>query len=97
MANTFNISESELVASLKKGSLKAFNIIYQLYAKRLLSYISSATNSKEDAEEIVHDIFLGLWKNHKDLDPGTHLSTFLFHIAYKRRIDLFRHNLTLPI
>lgn len=92
-----NISESELVASLRRGSIKAFNAIYQLYAKRLLSYVAGATNSKEDAEEIVHDIFLSLWKNHKQLDSGTDLSTYLYHIAFKRRVDLFRHSLTAPI
>lgn len=97
MANSINISEQELVASLKRGSVDAFNMIYRLYAKKLLTYIASATNSKEDAEEIVHDIFLGLWKNHKNIDPETDLSTFLFHIAYRRRIDLFRHSLTTPI
>ena len=97
MANSINISETELVASLKKGSVKAFNMIYQLYAKRLLIYIASATNNKEDAEEIVSDIFLSLWKNHKNIDLETDLSTFLFHIAYKRRIDFFRHSLTVPI
>lgn len=97
MANSINISETELVASLKKGSVKAFNMIYQLYAKRLLIYIASATNNKEDAEEIVSDIFLSLWKNHENIDLNTDLSTYLFHIAYKRRIDFFRHSLTVPI
>lgn len=97
MANSINISETELVASLKKGSVKAFNMIYQLYAKRLLIYIASATNNKEDAEEIVSDIFLSLWKNHENIDLNTDLSTYLFHIAYKRRIDFFRHSMTVPI
>lgn len=92
-----NVSESELVASLKKGSVKAFNMIYQLYAKDLLAYVASASNNKEDAEEIVHDIFLGLWNNRKNIDIETNLSTFLFHIAYKRRIDLLRHTLSVPI
>lgn len=92
-----NVSESQLVASLKKGSVRAFNMIYQLYAKDLLTYVASATKNKEDAEEIVHDIFLGLWNNRINIDTDTNLSTFLFHIAYKRRIDLFRRSLTVPI
>lgn len=91
------ISESELVDALRRGEINAFNMIYQLYAKRLLSYIASATNNKEDAEEIVHDIFLNIWKNHKNLSSETDLRTFLFHIAYKRRIDLFRQSLAAPI
>lgn len=97
LTNSDNISESELVASLRRGSVKAFNVIYKLYAKKLLSYVAGATKSKEDAEEIVHDIFLSLWKSHKNLDKNTDLSSFLFNIAFKRRVDLFRHSLTVPI
>ncbi len=92
-----NISESELVIALKRGSVKAFNTIYQLYARKLLQYVAGATSCKEDAEEIVHDIFLSLWKNHKNIAKDTDLSTFLFHIAFKRRVDLFRRSLNTPI
>lgn len=86
-----------LLDLLKKGSLSAFNTIYTLYAKRLLLYVSKATGNKEDAEEIVHDIFISLWNNREKLDVSQNLSTLLFSIAYKRRIDFFRHMLSLPI
>lgn len=86
-----------LLDLLKKGSLPAFNTIYSLYAKRLLQYVSRATRNKEDAEEIVHDIFISLWNNRAKLDVSQSLSTLLFSIAYRRRIDFFRHILSLPI
>lgn len=89
--------DSTLLDLLKKGSLSAFNTIYTLYAKRLLQYVSRATRNKEDAEEIVHDIFISLWNNRDKLDVSQNLSTLLFSIAYRRRIDFFRHILSLPI
>lgn len=83
--------------SLKRGSINAFNEIYRLYAKKLLSYVAAATKSKEDAEEIVHDIFLSLWKNRKFLQEDKSLSSLLFSIAYKRRIDFFRRAVKAPV
>lgn len=89
--------EIKLFEHLKRGSMEAFNTIYSIYAPRLLTYISSATKNKEDAEEIVHDIFLYLWNNREKLDTTQNLSSLLFSIAYRRRIDFFRHLMRLPI
>ena len=86
-----------LVRFLKRGSLDAFNLVYRLYARRLINYVACATQSKEDAEEIVHDIFMSLWKKHEELDEDTNIATFLFSIAYRRRIDFFRQSLNAPV
>lgn len=83
--------------SLRGGSIDAFNVIYRIYAKKLLGYVAKATNNKEDAEEIVHDIFMSLWKSRTVIRPDTNLSTLLFSMAYKRRIDFFRQSLKAPI
>ena len=59
--------------------------------------MAKATGNKEDAEEIVHDIFISIWKNRSNLQADTNLSALLFSIAYKRRIDFFRKSLRKPI
>lgn len=63
----------------------------------MLLYIAKATGNKEDAEEIVHDIFISIWENRANLHADTNLSSLLFSIAYKRRIDFFRRSLHKPI
>lgn len=92
-----NISEHQLIDALKGGSISAFNIIYVRYAGRLLSYIAAATRSKQDAEDLVHDIFLSLWKNRRNIRPDTRVDTYLFSLAYRRRVDFFREQMRLPI
>lgn len=91
------IFERMLVESLRKGSIKAFDTIYRTYARRLFDYVGPAARSHEDAEEIVHDIFMNLWNVKAKLDRDTNISTLLFSIAYKRRIDAFRRILRAPI
>lgn len=88
---------AQLTALLREGSLAAFNRIYGLYAPRLLEYVAVATRCREDAEEIVHDIFMNLWSNRAKLDPSQNLQTLLFALAYRRRIDYFRQWTRLPI
>lgn len=89
--------ETHLQDLLKQGSVSAFNAVYSLYARKLLVYVSAATKNKEDAEEIVHDIFMALWNNREKLDSSKSLSSLLFSLAYRRRIDFFRQMMRLPI
>lgn len=86
-----------MVAAIRGGSLKVFNYVYSLYAHRLLRYIGSIANTKEDAEEVVHDIFMEFWRNREKLTDDIDLQKLLFSIAYKRRIDLYRHSLKIPV
>lgn len=87
----------QLVVSLKRDSIEAFNAIYSLYSRKLLLYVAKVVKNKEDAEEIVHDIFLNLWNFRKKIKADTNLTTLLFSIAYKRRIDFLRKSLNSPI
>ena len=49
----FKKTETELILQLKKGSMKAFDEIYGLYARRLFAFCLKYTKSKENAEEIM--------------------------------------------
>ena len=51
-------NEPQLILSLKNGSYKAFERIYQMYAKRLFAYSLQFTKSQEESEEIVQDVFM---------------------------------------
>lgn len=85
------------MAELKSGSIEAFNQLYDLYGSRLLSYVSKATRTNEDAVDIVHDIFIYVWRNRCNLDVGSDIATLLFSLAYRRRIDYFRHLNATPV
>lgn len=97
LANYSDDINERLVESLRCGSIDAFNTIYSLYAKKILNYVAKATTAKEDAEDMVHDIFMSLWKSRAILRPDTNLTTLLFAMAYKRRVDFFRQTLKAPI
>ena len=96
-----NCNDTELnrtmVVAIRGGSLKIFNYVYSLYAGRLLQYIGRVAHTKEDAEEIVHDIFMEFWRNRRKLTDDIDIQKLLFSIAYKRRIDLYRQSLRMPV
>lgn len=85
------------IDALKRGSIEAFNLLYELYGRRLLAYVSKATRTREDAADIVHDIFISVWHNRENLDSQSDIGALLFSLAYRRRIDYFRHLSTIPV
>ena len=84
------MTELEKVTALKLGSMEAFNAIYSAYAPRLYSYCYKFSRTAEDAEEIVQDTFVKLWKIRTTIIREDTLRPFIFTIAHRKIIDLLR-------
>lgn len=52
------MTETELIHALKASSRRAFDEIYRLYAGRLYAFCLQYCKVREDAEEIVEDVFV---------------------------------------
>lgn len=60
-------SDAELVALLNEGNAGAFEEIYKRYVSELYRFARRNIQTKEDAEEMVQDVFESLWVRHKKL------------------------------
>ena len=86
------IKEDEimLVKALKKGDVKAFDNLFSEYGSRIYHFTYGYLKSKEDAEEVVQEVFIRIWKNRKDLKPDLSFKAYLFKIAYNLIIETFQ-------
>lgn len=53
-------SSADLLARAREGSTDAIAGLYRIHARSLFALAYHLTGSREDAEDIVHDVFLGL-------------------------------------
>jgi RNA polymerase sigma factor (sigma-70 family) len=53
-------STPALLALARRGSLDALADLYNAHGRRLFALAYTITDSREDAEDVVHDVFLGL-------------------------------------
>src|SRR5215208_6170356 len=53
-------SDARLVADAARGSPDALAALYSRYAKQLLSVAYRLLQTRQDAEDVVHDVFVGL-------------------------------------
>jgi RNA polymerase sigma-70 factor (ECF subfamily) len=82
--------ERILIQALKEGSRKAFDAIYQMYAKRLYAYSIQYTKSAPEAEDIVQEVFINLWNYKESIRQKDTLCSLLFVMAKHRLINAYR-------
>lgn len=87
------MNDKELVCKMQSGSKDAFNRIYALYARRLYLYCLQYVKSREDAEEIVQDVFVKMWIYRGNIVHGEFLSAFIFRIAKNQIINRYKARL----
>ncbi len=89
MNNTSSKSEVELIRELKSGSNQAFDALYNMYFKRLYAYCYQFTKSREDAEEIVQDVFIRLWRIKETIRQEETLKSLLFILSKHLLVDAY--------
>lgn len=85
-------SDDVLLKRLHLGDGEAFKEIFNRYWYPLFKAANNRIKSREEAEEIVQDIFTSLWKNHRVLIIAN-LESYLFSAVRKGIISKIRSKL----
>lgn len=83
-------SDKELIRMLKKGNIEAFNQIFYAYSSKLYYFAYGYLKSKEDAEEMVQEIFTKIWEKRADIKEEFQFRSYLFSIAFNYIKKQFR-------
>ncbi|WP_353718348.1 RNA polymerase sigma factor [Dyadobacter sp. 676] len=82
-------NEKELLRRVAGGDERAFTALFDHYHQRLGMHIYRITRSEPVAEELVHDVFLKIWRNRELLSEIENFSVYLFVVSKKRGIERF--------
>lgn len=63
---------------VSEGNEQAFEMVYNNYHKKLIAFSKNYTGSKEQAEEIVEDVFVKLWCNRENVTQIKNLNVYLY-------------------
>ena len=89
--------DAELIAGMAQGDAGAFAELYLKYRSRLHHYALSLIRSRMEAEDVVHDVFMGLAKHSGSGRMPRELSAYLYVAVRNRCIDRLRRTPTLPL
>jgi len=82
--------ELRLIEELKCGNINAFNSLFESYSSRLYHFAYGFFKSKEEAEELVQDVFIKIWENRSNLKPESNFKSYLFTIAFNQIKKYYR-------
>jgi RNA polymerase sigma-70 factor (family 1) len=89
-------TDQELWEGIKKGNEQAFSALFNRYSPKIYSSAYNYIRDSEVCEQIVHDIFLGLWQNRESLV----VQCFKAYLTTAARYRVYKHLIahkTIPI
>lgn len=92
MPDTVEDKNERLLVQRAGTDPAAFQVLYELYFKRVYGYVVVKVNNRQDAEDIVSDIFLQIVKGLPQFRNNHHLSfaTWLFTITRNNITNFYR-------
>jgi RNA polymerase sigma-70 factor (ECF subfamily) len=76
---------------IKEGDIKTFERIFREYYSSLYQYAFSITGQKEQAEEIIQDIFYVIWKDREKIQIFRSLQSYLYKSVRNRSLQYLEH------
>jgi RNA polymerase sigma-70 factor (ECF subfamily) len=87
-------TDEELAREARAGSRRSFEELALRYKRRLFVYFRPRLGSDQDAEDLVQETFLKLFRNIHNYDPAHRFSTWLYTSANRLAISSYRRKRT---
>ncbi|MCP3933429.1 MAG: RNA polymerase sigma-70 factor [Bacteroidetes bacterium] len=78
------------ILKLKNGDVNSFDYLFRKYNKRIYSFSLSYLKKKEEAEDIVQQVFLTLWQSRKNLKEQHDIQSYLYTVTFNAIKKRFR-------
>lgn len=85
------MSQEELLKLIRKKDERAFSHLYESYSANLYSIIYNLIKDREEAEDVLQEVFLKIWKNLESYNESKgRFFTWALNIARNASIDRLR-------
>lgn len=74
--------------------MKAFDIIYKKYSRRLYGFVFRYIKQEADTEEVVQEVFMKIWQSRENINIYSSFESFLFTIAHNATVNLLKKRAT---
>jgi RNA polymerase sigma-70 factor (ECF subfamily) len=86
-------TDQELLILILQDDRTAFDEIYFRYWKKLFLYSGKIVRDEDEAEDIVQEVFISLWRRRSELSNIISLSSYLHGAVRFRSLSYIRNNL----
>jgi len=79
-----------LIQRIAGGDRQALAALYRAYERPVYRFILSRLNDPHEAADILHDVFMDIWRVAASFEGRSQVRTWIFGIAYRKVIDAHR-------
>jgi RNA polymerase sigma-70 factor (ECF subfamily) len=85
------LSETSIIASLKKGDELAFEKVFKTHFNSLYNYACTILKNESAAEEVVQQVFFKIWEKRETLPVETILKAYLYRSVHNESLNIIKH------
>ena len=89
-ANDRERTERGWITSMRAGDERAFESMYRAYVAGMCALANSYVDSREDAEEIVQDVFRSIWEQRFSVGMERGMGPYLYAAVRNRALNVLR-------
>lgn len=82
------LSDNQLVSSVRMR--EAYEELFTRYQRKLFAYIFHLVGNKDEAEDILQNVFSKVYKNISDFDTSRKFSSWIYRIAHNEAINFLK-------
>src|SRR5688572_10521040 len=86
------ISDHKLVAQVRRGEDRAFELLYERYNRRIHAYIFGMVKDHQRAEDITQEVFVSALRRMRATERPIAFKPWVYEIAKNACIDQFRRS-----
>ncbi len=85
------MTQEEVLILIHKKDEKGYTMLYDMYSKSLFAVISNLIKDREEAEDVLQEVFVKIWKNIDSYSESKgRLYTWMINITRNSAIDKLR-------
>lgn len=84
--------EEQIIFGLKKGDADSFKELYNSYKDKVFNLAISYTQNPQDAEELVQDVFVEIFRSIDKFKGDSNFSTWVYRITVNKSLDFIRYS-----
>ena len=85
------INDTHLIGLIKSGNKRAFDEVFLMHFKSLHAYAFTMVKDRDDAEEIVQNVFVRIWTRRGQLKTDGFLKSFLYRSVHNESLNYLKH------
>jgi RNA polymerase sigma factor (sigma-70 family) len=84
------LTDEELIALLKRSQEAGFRAAFSLYGRKVYHVAYGFLQNKEEAEDIVQEVFIELFRSLRMFRGESALSTWVYRVSVNKSLELIR-------